>query len=90
MTIGNFVLWETQHNNADWVCFKTQTLLATLTTKISLMWCLVYVGKSNICTDQLDVQEADSKSNTCESGDAQPVQGGHFIIKFGISSQSSE
>ena len=29
----------------------------------------------------------DSKSKTCESGDAQPMQGGNFIIKFGISNQ---
>ena len=32
----------------------------------------------------------DSRSKTCESGDAQPVQGGNFFIKYGISSQSGE
>ena len=26
----NIVMWETRHSIVDWVCFKTQTLLATL------------------------------------------------------------
>ena len=29
---SNIVMWETQHNNADLACFKTQTLRATLRT----------------------------------------------------------
>ena len=33
MTIVNFVMWETLHSIADWVCFKTQTLLETLRTQ---------------------------------------------------------
>ena len=32
----------------------------------------------------------DSESKTCESGDAQPVRGGNFLIQFRISSQSRE
>ena len=35
MTIVNIVMWETRHSTADWVCFKTQTLLATLRTQKS-------------------------------------------------------
>ena len=29
----NIVMWETRHSIADWVCFKTQTLLAILRTQ---------------------------------------------------------
>ena len=29
----NSVMWETQNSIADWVCFRTQTLLATLKTQ---------------------------------------------------------
>ena len=30
---GNVVMWETQHNNADWDCFKTLILQETLKTQ---------------------------------------------------------
>ena len=30
MTFVNIVMWETRHNTADWVCFKTHTLLEIL------------------------------------------------------------
>ena len=33
MTIVNIVMWETRHSTVDWVCFKTQTLQATLRTQ---------------------------------------------------------
>ena len=36
MTIANIVMWETRHSTADWVCFKTQTLLEILGTQSQL------------------------------------------------------
>ena len=42
----------------DWVCLKTQTLLATLRTRNQPRRSLMYLRKSSICPHLLDVQEA--------------------------------
>ena len=54
----SIVMWVTRLSIVDWVCSKTQILLATLRTqKINLGVNLVYFWKSNIFLHQLDVQE---------------------------------
>ena len=54
----NIVMWVTRHSVADWVYFRTRTLLATLRTRTQpRRRGLMYLRKPNICHHQLDVQE---------------------------------
>ena len=59
LTIDNIVMWETRHSIADWVCFKTQTLLEILRTQNQPQEVSCVFWKQNICPSQLDVQETD-------------------------------
>ena len=52
-------MWETRLSIVDWGYFKIQILQEMLKTqKINIRRSFVLFRKSNICTDQLDVQEA--------------------------------
>ena len=51
MITGNLVVWETRLSIVDWVCSKTQTLLEILKTPKQLRCDLMYLRKSNLCSD---------------------------------------
>ena len=54
----SIVMCETRHSIADWVCFKTQTLLEILRTQSQLQEVsCVFSGSRTFCPNQLDVQE---------------------------------
>ena len=57
--VSRLISWETQHDNADLDCSKSQTLLATLKTRINNRRGLVYFRKSHVCARKLAVQETD-------------------------------
>ena len=68
MTTDNIVTWVLQLNAADRGYFKIQTLQVTLKIRNQLWVDFVHFWMSNICTDQLDVQEANvSVSESTES-----------------------
>ena len=52
---NNIVMWETLQNKADWDCFKTPILQESWGFKINFGENLVYLWKSHVCSNQLDV-----------------------------------
>ena len=56
--LTNVVMWVIQLNIADWVCSKTQILLETWKIQNQLQVQSWVFRKLNICSSQLDVQEA--------------------------------
>ena len=65
----NFVMWETMHSIVDWVCFKTQTLLAILRTQKSTsggVLCIfgsrTFVLVSWMCKKQTAVSHSSAES----------------------------
>ena len=54
MNSDNIALWETQHNNADWDCFKTLILRETSKTHNEhQVGILMHFRKSKICAKKL-------------------------------------
>ena len=61
VNLSNLVMWETLHNNADWDCFRTLSLLEILKTQNRpRVRNPVYLWKSHVCSQKL----SDSHSST--------------------------
>ena len=65
----NIVMWENRHSSADWVCFKTQTLLVILRTRNQPQEeCCIFFGSrtfvlvSWMCKKQTDVSHSSTES----------------------------
>ena len=59
VSTNSIAMWETLQNNADWDYFKTPILQEILRIQNLHQRETLRFWKSNICTDQLDVQEAE-------------------------------
>ena len=69
MTIVNIVMWETRHSIADWVCFKTQTLLEILKTQshtsrgvLCIFVSRTFVPVTWMCKKQTSVSHSSTES----------------------------
>ena len=69
MNIGNIVLWETQHNNADWDCFKILIFAGDLEDSKSTpggLLCILgsqtFVPTSWMCKKQTSVSHSSTEA----------------------------